>query len=266
MKACKRLKSAIAVMAACLCICNAYRADAAAGFVVKGTVLSDYQGTASVVAVPEKIRTIGRKAFAGNQKIKKVTIREGAETIKSAAFKNCTRLKRVKVPSTVKKIAGTAFDGCKNLTVIAPKGAYALKFAKKHGISWKIKKTDQKEPLQEEETVSFYKITGIECYWYTSGTYPFVAEKKTVVDTTVFDSVYESLLLFNSGEPAGEGDMLAGGKTLRVVISFSDKESRTIECNAGVYMENGVSNKLAEGVSVKDFWDSIEADITEEAF
>jgi hypothetical protein len=174
----------------------------------------------------------------------------------------------VEIPASVGKIAENAFTGCKKLTILAKKGSYALKFAKKKGISWKIKATEQTaeetETGVETETESFYHITGIACYRYTAGTYPCIAEKKTITEKENFDRIYEEVMLFNSGAKAGEEDMISGGTVLRIVFQFSDKDTRTIECNPGVYMEDGVSNKLAEGVSLQSFWNSLEGELSEE--
>lgn len=249
------------VIFVCILICNAFHAGAASEFNIKGTVLQGYSGSNTSVSVPAKIKTIGKKAFADNKKIKKIIVSDSVTQIKSSAFKGCAKLKKVEISASVKKIAGNAFSECKNLTIITQKGTYALKFAKKKGISWKIKNNGNSN---EKPTASKYNITGIECYMYTAGTYPCYAEKKVVANSADFDKVYESLLLFDSGIKAEDEDMIAGGKVLRVIINFSDKESRTIECNPGVYMEGKTVNKLAADISISGFWDSIEAEITEE--
>lgn len=256
MKICRHIAWTVLI---CLFLRGAWAGAAEGGFVVKGAVLSGYRGSASVATVPENVSVIGKKAFAGNKKIKKVMLPEGVTTIKSAAFQGCAGLKTVRLPSSVKKIAGNAFDGCKKMTVIAPKGSYALKFAKKYKIPWK--KTE-KETGKEEG--GLYNITGITCYWYTAGTHPCTAEKKTVAEPADFDRIYEALRLLDSKEPAREEDQVAGGKTLRVIVSFSDKESVTIECNDGVFMENETVNKLSANASAAAFWDSIKSDISEE--
>jgi hypothetical protein len=258
----KNQKNSIILAALLLCffLCNASQAAASGGLSITGSTLTAYHGTAAAVTVPKKVKIIGKKSFAGNKKIQKVVIKQGITTIRAAAFQNCTKLKTVEIPDSVEKIAANAFLGCKKLTILAKKGSYALKFAKKKGIPWKVKASEQ----TSAETESFYHITGITCYWYTAGTYPCIAQKKTVTQKDTFDRIYEEAMLFNSGETAGEEDMISGGKTLRIVIQFSDKESRTIECNPGVYMENGVSNKLAEGVSLQSFWDLLEGELSEE--
>lgn len=252
------------VMLVCILACNTFQAGAVSGFNIKGTVLQSYTGNSTSVLVPARVKTIGKKAFADNRKVKKVVINKGTSQIKASAFKGCTKLKKIEIPASVRKIADNAFSGCKNLAIITPKGAYALKFAKKNGIPWKIKNTGKPGSPDKEPAVSKYNITGIECYMYTAGTYPCYAEKKVVDKAENFDKIYESLLLFDSGIKAADEDMISGGRVLRVIINFSDKESRKIECNPGVYMEGEIVNKLAQGASITGFWDSVEAGITEE--
>lgn len=249
------------IILACILICNAFQSNAESRFNIKGTVLQGYSGSNTSVLVPNKIKVIGKKAFADNKKVKKIIISDGVTQIKSSAFKGCTKLKKIEISASVKKIASNAFDKCKNLTIITQKGTYALKFAKKKNIPCKIKNSSNSN---EEPAASKYNITGIECYMYTAGTYPCYAEKKIVVNSSDFDKIYESLLLFDSGIKAENEDMISGGRTLRVIINFSDKKSRTIECNPGVYMEGDTVNKLASNISISEFWDSIEGEITEE--
>lgn len=239
---------------------NICQAESTSGFSVKGTTLLHYYGSDNIITVPKKVRIIGKKAFFVNNSIQKIKLQKGVTRIQSAAFKNCSKLEILELPSTIKKIASNAFLGCENLTIVAKKGSYALKFAKKHKIPWQNinKKQDN------AETTSFYGITGITCYWYTAGTYPCVAEKKVITRIDKFDRIYEAVLLLNSGEAAVDIEQISGGKTLRVIIDFSKNQSRKIECNAGIYTENGISNKLAENASARDIWESIESDILEE--
>lgn len=51
------------------------------------------------------------------------------------AFANCTRLKTITIPDAVTAIADSAFDSCEIITILAPKGSYALKYAQEHHIS-----------------------------------------------------------------------------------------------------------------------------------
>lgn len=73
------------------------------------------------VIVPEGIKTVGRKCFAGTN-VEEVVLPEGIETIDSDAFNFCAKLKKINFPETLKVIDHGAFNGCFSLeTVILPK-------------------------------------------------------------------------------------------------------------------------------------------------
>lgn len=73
------------------------------------------------VTIPEGIKTVGRKCFAGTN-VEEVVLPEGIETIDSDAFNFCTKLKKINFPETLKVIDHGAFNGCFSLeTVILPK-------------------------------------------------------------------------------------------------------------------------------------------------
>lgn len=73
------------------------------------------------VTIPEEIKTVGRKCFAGTN-VEEVVLPEGIETIDSDAFNFCTKLKKINFPETLKVIDHGAFNGCFSLeTVILPK-------------------------------------------------------------------------------------------------------------------------------------------------
>ena len=73
------------------------------------------------VTIPEGIKTVGRKCFAGAN-VEEVVLPEGIETIDSDAFNFCAKLKKINFPETLKVIDHGAFNGCFSLeTVILPK-------------------------------------------------------------------------------------------------------------------------------------------------
>lgn len=73
------------------------------------------------VTIPEGIKTVGRKCFAGTN-VEEVVLPEGIEAIDSDAFNFCTKLKKINFPETLKVIDHGAFNGCFSLeTVILPK-------------------------------------------------------------------------------------------------------------------------------------------------
>lgn len=51
-------------------------------------------------------------------------------------FRNCTNLKRVQLPSSIRAIHDEAFWGCDKVIIHAPKGSYAIEYAKANGIKY----------------------------------------------------------------------------------------------------------------------------------
>ena len=106
-------------------------------FVIEAGVLKEYKGESVDVVIPDNVKTIGWRAFAGKE-IERVTISDSVleifdkafegcrrlasvalgksvETIGQSAFAYCTSLKKITVPSNVKLIRFAAFDHCSNL-------------------------------------------------------------------------------------------------------------------------------------------------------
>ncbi len=65
-----------------------------------------------------KVVSIGKKAFSGCKKLKKLTLGNNIKTIGDKAFYNCSVLKSVTIPSSVTKIGKEAFAKCKKLSSI----------------------------------------------------------------------------------------------------------------------------------------------------
>ena len=70
------------------------------------------------------------------------TIPEGVERIEAASFSYCEKLKEIHIPSSVTFIQGeseeasSAFMESPNVTIYAPKGSYAEKYAKQENIKF----------------------------------------------------------------------------------------------------------------------------------
>ena len=89
----------------------------------------------TIDGVKYKVTSIGKKAFKGNKKLKKVTIGSNVQKIGSAAFSKCKKLKKVTIKSNVlKKVAKGSFKGvkksCKIKVPKAKKKAYKKMFKK----------------------------------------------------------------------------------------------------------------------------------------
>ena len=143
----------------------------------KGATVIGYGGTRADIKLPVKVdgyklTNIGI-CFMGLY-VETITVPSGYTTIESKAFISMNRLYRISIPSTVKNIANNAFDGCnKNrLTIVAPYGSEAERYALSHGINYSNSTAVQVQP---------------------NGTSMFVGEKKTIaVLNTNKDATWKS--------------------------------------------------------------------------
>ncbi len=60
-------------------------------------------------AVRDGVAGVGRRAFAGHQKLKEVVLPEGLEEIADEAFKDCGCLTQISIPESVRRIGNEAF-------------------------------------------------------------------------------------------------------------------------------------------------------------
>ena len=101
--------------------------DPSIEFVVEDGVLIKYKGEGGDVTVPDiyggqKITSIGRGAFSGNEDVTSVVIENGISEIRSGAFENCTLLSEVTLSENVDIVYALSFAGCKNLANLIVKG------------------------------------------------------------------------------------------------------------------------------------------------
>ncbi len=85
------------------------------------------------IAIPLSVKRIESGVFSSCQSLKEVEIGENVQTIERWAFSNCKQLERVVFHGNTKPDKD-AFLNCSQMTVYAPKGSNAIKFAKKNSI------------------------------------------------------------------------------------------------------------------------------------
>lgn len=87
------------------------------------------------ITLSNKLTEIPMGAFQ-NCAIETVNIPSSVQSIKENAFAICESLKEVHIPGSVKKIADTngPFENSPNVTIYAPSGSYAEKYAKNNKI------------------------------------------------------------------------------------------------------------------------------------
>jgi endoglucanase len=80
------------------------------------------------VTIGKNVKTIGKNAFNGCTKLKKVTFKSGSAltSIGSKAFYKCTALTKITIPAKVKTIGSSAFYGCKKLKTVTFKSGSKL--------------------------------------------------------------------------------------------------------------------------------------------
>ncbi len=88
-------------------------------FIIEGTTLVNYTGTATTVSVPATVETIGRSAFEENDTIKKITIPDSVTTIEEYAFWGCERLETVILGDGLQEVADFTFTACDNLKKVS---------------------------------------------------------------------------------------------------------------------------------------------------
>lgn len=91
------------------------------------------------IKIPGSVHTIPAAAFWQCEKLRSVELESGVKRIQRVAFNECSNLKMVRVPMSVQYISESAFRSCRySLTFYCSKISYALTYANKQGISYKI--------------------------------------------------------------------------------------------------------------------------------
>ncbi|MBQ3811486.1 MAG: leucine-rich repeat domain-containing protein, partial [Kiritimatiellae bacterium] len=75
------------------------------------------------LVVPEGVRSIGARAFAGFAPLRSVRLPTTLETIGPEAFADCIALERIELPDAVREIPVGAFKGCRALRLASAPGA-----------------------------------------------------------------------------------------------------------------------------------------------
>lgn len=88
------------------------------------------------ISIPESVTGIEANAFAWCHNIAEIIIPANVSSIGEWAFLGCARLKDITIPEGVSRIGDDTFSWCDNLTIHAPAGSYAAKYAKEKGISF----------------------------------------------------------------------------------------------------------------------------------
>lgn len=88
------------------------------------------------ITIPDKIDQIERNTFYGCKKLVDISLPNGLKAIEERGFYDCEKLSRLYIPKTVTSIADNAFEDCYFLMISAPKGSYAIDYARKCGLKY----------------------------------------------------------------------------------------------------------------------------------
>ena len=89
------------------------------------------------IEIPYGVEEIDPETFKGCSSLTSVEIPYGVTIIDQEAFKGCTSLKTIEIPASVTEIKLWAFKDCPNLTIHAPAGSEAERYAKEKEIPFK---------------------------------------------------------------------------------------------------------------------------------
>lgn len=88
----------------------------------------------SIITLPDSMKSIGWGAFYSCQYLKRITIPIGLTAINQDAFAYCKNLKRIDLHEDFKRFSDGIFYKSHDITIYAPAGSYAEKYAKKNNI------------------------------------------------------------------------------------------------------------------------------------
>jgi len=91
--------------------------------------VADCAQDAAAVSFPDGVTLIDDYAFFGCASLTEIEIPEGVTEIGYSAFEGCASLKQVALPASVETIAENAFARCPQVTILAPEGSAAHRFA-----------------------------------------------------------------------------------------------------------------------------------------
>ena len=88
-------------------------------FQIKNGILLKYDGTKQAITIPEGVKAIGNRAFAGNHYLEKVTLPDTIEKLGDGVFEGCINLEEVRMSVGLKSMGISCFKDCTNLSSIS---------------------------------------------------------------------------------------------------------------------------------------------------
>lgn len=104
------------------------------GYLIVNNILFDYYGYEENVVIPDGVTTIDQYAFNDCDCVKSIVLPKSVTKICDYAFQFAANLERVTLGVSVQEIGEDLFDFGANVTICAPAGSYAEKYANEMGI------------------------------------------------------------------------------------------------------------------------------------
>ncbi len=89
------------------------------------------------ITIPKGIIRIETAAFGNCRKLKRVNLPDGLTRIENGAFSLCPNLRGITIPASVTFIEHDSFYRTNDLIITAPRGSYAIGYAKEKGFKFK---------------------------------------------------------------------------------------------------------------------------------
>lgn len=127
----------------------------------KNGKLYQYNGNDIEVVVPDGVKAISNLAFANHTEIVSVTLPQSVKLIESEAFDGCVNLVTIRMNENVKTFHENALPDNPYLTVFAPSGSAAEKYAIKNKFSFVDSKSEKISSAYDVSNYFFEVYNGI---------------------------------------------------------------------------------------------------------
>ena len=201
-----------------------------------GTVeIQSYTGRRRYLTIPsvlegKAVTGIGEFAFAGNSRLRSVTLPETLTYISTGAFSDCSKLRAIEIPERVKSIGEEAFRGCVSLSQVSLMKNGALTTIGDQAFAMcGISTMHLPVNLTELGNGVFYGSTGMTSITVESGNATY-----QVLNNALYDAAGTTLLYY----PAG----LSGTYTLNSNTLAVDNYAFAYSRCTNVILNEGITN------------------------
>lgn len=87
-------------------------------FIVQNGILTGWDGDAEAARIPDGVTTIGKGAFSGRSRLRRVALSDGVRTIGDFAFAGCGALEAVELNEGLKRLGNGCFRECASLRTL----------------------------------------------------------------------------------------------------------------------------------------------------